>query len=122
MLFSNENLIRGYYVIMLFPFSLKGDAKVLYGNFTYGCIRTPQCFTCVFYEKYFPAHIQHAALQKIFIFEELEDEKLPKAWGRFCATLKGKPDHSILKNELIDIFYNGLTTESGTYQIGRAHV
>ena len=25
------------------------------------------------------------------------------------------PDHSIPKNELIDIFYNGLTTESRTY-------
>ena len=35
--------------------------------------------------------------------------------GRFCATLKGRPDHRIPKNELIGIFYNGLTIESRTY-------
>ena len=28
-LFSNKNLIRGYYVVKLFPFSLKDDAKIL---------------------------------------------------------------------------------------------
>ena len=99
-LFSDENLIRGYYVVKLFPFSLKGYAKVWYDNLHYGCIKTPQCLTRVFCEKYFPAHMQHAALQKIFNFKQLEDEKLPKAWGRFCATLKGRPDHSIPKNEL----------------------
>ena len=59
--------------------------------------------------------MQHAALQKIFNFKQFEDEKLPKAWGRFCATLKGRPDHGLPKHELIDTFYNGLTTESRTY-------
>ena len=36
MLFSDKNLIRGYYVIMLFPFSLKGDARIWYDNLPYG--------------------------------------------------------------------------------------
>ena len=72
MLFSDINLIRGYYVIKLFPFSLKGDAKVWYDNLPYGCIKTPQCLTRVFCEKYFPAHMQHGALQKIFNFKQLE--------------------------------------------------
>ena len=59
--------------------------------------------------------MQHVALQKIFNFKQLEDEKLPKARGRFCATLKGRPDHGMPKNELIDIFYNRITIESRTY-------
>ena len=102
-LFSDKNLIRGYYVVKLFPFSLKDDANSWYDNLPYGCIESPQGLTRVFCEKYFPAHMQHAALQKIFNFKQLEDEKLPKAWARFCATLKGRPDHGIPNHELIDI-------------------
>ena len=77
-LFSDKTLIRGYYVVKLFPFSLKDDAKIWYDNLPYGWIETPQCLTRVFCEKYFPTHMQHAALQKIFNFKQLEDEKLPK--------------------------------------------
>ena len=45
----------------------------------------------------------------------MEDEHLPKAWGRFCSLLRARPGHDIPKNELLDIFYNGLTNESRTY-------
>ena len=38
-----------------------------------------------------------------------------EAWGRFCALLRGRSGHMIPKNELMDIFYNGLTDESRTY-------
>ena len=86
-LFSDDIKKRSYFVAKIFPFSLKDDAKIWYDNLPYGCIESPQCLTHVFCEKYFPAHMQHAALQKIFNFKQLEDEKLPKAWGRFCGTL-----------------------------------
>ena len=59
--------------------------------------------------------MQHAALQRIFNFKQLQDEHLPKAWGRCCTLLKGNPGHGIPKNEFIDIFYGGLTIESRTY-------
>jgi hypothetical protein len=45
----------------------------------------------------------------------LQDEHLPKAWGRYCTLLKARPGHGVLKNELIDIFHNGLTDESRSY-------
>ena len=59
--------------------------------------------------------MQHAALQRIYNFNKLQDEHLPKAWGRYCNLLKSKPGNGIPKNELIDIFYAGLTDDSRSY-------
>ena len=33
----------------------------------------------------------------------------------FCSLVRAKPGHQLAKNELLDIFYNGLTVESRTY-------
>ena len=59
--------------------------------------------------------MQHATLQRIYNFKQLEDEDLPQAWGRFCSLFRARPGHDIPKNELTDTFYNGLTIESRTY-------
>jgi hypothetical protein len=54
-------------------------------------------------------------LQKIFDFEQVKGEKLPKSWARFCSLIRALPGQPLPKNEIIDIFYNGLTIESRTY-------
>src|SRR4051812_4448512 len=59
--------------------------------------------------------MQHAALRKIYNFTQLQDENLPKAWGRYCSLIQARPGHGVPKNELIDIFYAGLTDESRSY-------
>ena len=43
---------------------------------------------------------------------QIEEESLPQAWGRLCELLNALPDHPIKKNEILDIFYNGLTDAS----------
>jgi hypothetical protein len=67
-LFAHEEKIRYYYILKLFPFSLKGDAKDWYNTLTPGCVRSPQDMIYYFSEKYFPAHKKQAALQEIFNF------------------------------------------------------
>ena len=114
-LFSDDKKIQRFYSVKLFPFSLIGDAKVWYNGLPYDYIKIPHEFLDVFFVKYFPAHLQHEALQRIYNFKQLEDEHLPRAWGRFCSLLRARLGHKIPKNELIDIFYNGLTVESRTY-------
>ena len=37
---------------------------------------------------------------------------LPQAWGRLLQLLNAIPDHHLKKNEILDIFYNGLTDAS----------
>jgi hypothetical protein len=54
-------------------------------------------------------------LQKIFDFEQVKGEKLPESWARFCSLIRARPRQPLAKNELLDIFYNGLTIESRTH-------
>ena len=79
-----------------------------------GSIDSPIGLVNAFFQKYFPASAQHATLQRIFDFTQIEGEKMPESWARFCSLVRAKPGHQLAKNELLDIFYNGLTVESRT--------
>ena len=65
-----------------------------------------------FSAKYFPAHKKQAALKEIHNFVQIEEESLPQAWGRLLQLLNALPNHPLKKNEILDIFYNGLTDAS----------
>ena len=65
-----------------------------------------------FSSKYFPAHKKQATLRDIYNFAQIEEETLPQAWGRLLHLLNAFPDHPLKKNEILDIFYNGLTYAS----------
>ena len=73
--------IRYYYILKLFPFSLKGDAKLWFNSLAPGCVRSPHDMIYYFYAKYFPAHKKQAALREIYNFVQIEEESLPQAWG-----------------------------------------
>src|SRR6187399_2244401 len=111
-LFTNEETIRYYYIIKLFPFSLKGDAKTWFNSLDPGCVRIPQDMMYYFSAKYFPAHKKQAALREIYNSVQIEEQSLPQAWGRLLRLLNALPDHPLKKNEILDIFYNGLTDAS----------
>ncbi|KAK1617232.1 hypothetical protein QYE76_022749 [Lolium multiflorum] len=113
--FSDDIKMRTYFVAKIFPFSLKDDAKTWYNNLSPGSIKSPKELLDVFFRKYFPASAQHAALQRIYNFDQEDGEKLPEAWARFCSLIRAQPDHDLEKNDLLDIFYSGLTIESRAY-------
>ncbi|KAI5012327.1 hypothetical protein ZWY2020_024461 [Hordeum vulgare] len=48
----------------------------------------------------------------IYNFVQVEEESLPQAWGRLVQLLNALPDHPLEKNEILDIFYDGLTDAS----------
>ena len=62
-LFTNDERTRYFYILKIFPFSLKGDAKIWFNSLTPGCVRSPQDMIYYFFEKYFPAHKKQAALE-----------------------------------------------------------
>ena len=39
-LFAHDEKNRYYYILKLFPFSLKGDAKIWYNILTFDCVRS----------------------------------------------------------------------------------
>ncbi|KAI4996762.1 hypothetical protein ZWY2020_052104 [Hordeum vulgare] len=111
-LFTSEEKIRYYYILKLFPFSLKDDAKAWFTSLAPGCVSSPQDMVHYFCEKYFPAHKKQAALQEIYNFAQLKEESFPQAWGRLIQLQNALPDHPLKKNEILDIFYNGLIDAS----------
>ena len=40
-LFTNDEKSRYYYILKIFPFSLKGDAKTWFNSLDPGCVRSP---------------------------------------------------------------------------------
>ncbi|KAK1697471.1 hypothetical protein QYE76_014168 [Lolium multiflorum] len=113
-LFSDDIKMRTYFVAKIFPFSLKDDAKTWYNNLPPGSIKSPKELLDVFFRNTF-ASAQHAALQRIYNFDQEDGEKLPEAWARFCSLIRAQPDHDLEKHDLLDIFYSGLTIESRAY-------
>ena len=102
-------------ILKIFLFSLKGDAKIWFNSLDPGCVCSPQDMICYFSKKYFPAQKKQATLQEIFNFVQIEEESLPQAWRRLVRLLNALPDHPLKINEILDIFYNGLTNASRDY-------
>ena len=111
-LFTNDEKSRYLYILKIFPFSLKGDAKTWYNSLAHRCVCSPQDMIYYFSAKYFPARKKEAALREIYNFVQIKEESLPQAWGRLLGLLNSFPDHPLKKNEILDMFYNGLTDAS----------
>ena len=80
-LFTNDERSRYLYLLKIFTFSLKGDAKIWFNSLAPGCVCSPQDMIYYFSTKYFPAHKKQAALREIYNFVQIEEESLPQAWG-----------------------------------------
>ena len=103
-LFTNDEKSRYYYILKIFPFSLKGDAKTWFNSLVPGCVCSPQDMIYYFYVKYFPAHKKQAALQEIYNFVQIKEESLPQAWGRLLRLLNALPDHPLKKMKYLISF------------------
>jgi hypothetical protein len=60
--FSDDTKLCTYFVANFFPFSLKGAAKAWFNNLSPRSINSPITLVNTFFQKYFPASAQHAAL------------------------------------------------------------
>src|SRR3954468_17797357 len=114
-MFTNDEKTRYYYILKIFPFSLKGDAKIWFNSLDPGCVFSPQDMIYYFSAKYFPTHKKQVALREIYNFVQIKEESLPQAWGRLLKLLNALPDHPLKKHEILDIFYNGLIDASRDY-------
>jgi hypothetical protein len=66
-LFSDDIKKCTYFVTKIFPFSLKDEAKTWFNNLSLGSIDSPIGLVNAFFQKYFPASAQQAALQIFFL-------------------------------------------------------
>jgi hypothetical protein len=99
----------------LFPFTLGGDAKIWYNSLAPHSITSQEECLCQFFDKYLPASKVHALTLDISNFSQKGGEDLPQAWGRYHDMTRNYPSHGFKANELLDIFYNGLTEGTRCY-------
>jgi hypothetical protein len=66
--FADDNKMRNYFIAKKNSYTLKGAAKAWYDNLLAGSIRSPLDLATIFFQKYFPAIAQNAALQNIIDF------------------------------------------------------
>src|SRR6187399_584586 len=86
-LFTNDEKIRYYYILKLFLFSLKGDAKTWFNSLDPRCVRSPQDIMYYFSAKYFPAHKKQAAFGKYITLLKLTKTVSHKLGGGFSSYL-----------------------------------
>ena len=86
-LFTNDEKIRYYYILKLFPFSLKGDAKTWFNSLDPSCVRSPQDMMYYFSAKYFPAHKKQAAFREYITLCKLKKRVSHKLGGGFSSYL-----------------------------------
>ena len=103
-LFSNVEKIRNYHVVKLFPFSLKEGAKAWYDRLPYGSVKSPQDLVHYFLEKYFPAHMQHAAYRESIISNSCRMSTSLKLGGGIALYSRPGQDMEFLRTSLLIYF------------------
>ena len=86
-MFTNYEKTRYYYILKLFQFSLKGDAKIWFNSLDPGCVRSPQDMIYYFSAKYFPAQKKQAALRKYTTLCKLKKRVSHNLGGGFSSYL-----------------------------------
>ena len=86
-LFTNDERSRYFYILKIFPFSLKGDAKIWFNSLDPGCVHSPQDMIDYFSAKYFPAHKKQAALRKYTTLCKLKKRVSQKLGAGFSSYL-----------------------------------
>jgi hypothetical protein len=108
-------VLKQYYFVKLFAFSLEGDARNRYNALPPKSIISKDSCVQLFYGNYFPHSKIHAMKVDICKFAQRKKETIPQAWGRFSKMTRNCNVHGLKDNELLDTFYNGLTETSVSY-------
>src|SRR2546430_1464037 len=98
--------------LRLFSFSLRDKAKAWLQSLAIGSITTWDELTDAFLQKYFPLMKSQKLRSDITIFYQYENESLYEAWERFKEHLRKCPHHGQPKWMLVQLFYNGLSTNT----------
>ncbi|GJV19519.1 reverse transcriptase domain-containing protein [Tanacetum coccineum] len=94
--------------LMMFPYSLEGDAKTWYEKEPPNSILTWEDLVTKFVNQFFPLSKMTHLKNKISQFTQKFDESFSEAWERFKEMLRACTHHGFTELTQVDTFYNGL--------------
>ncbi|GJZ82058.1 reverse transcriptase domain-containing protein [Tanacetum coccineum] len=106
--FHNWDVLNDVIKLMMFPYSLEGDARVWYDKEPPNSILTWGDLVTKFVNQFFPPSKTTHLKNEISRFTQKFDETFSEAWERFKEMLKACPHHGFTELTQVDTFYNGL--------------
>ncbi|GJV26080.1 reverse transcriptase domain-containing protein [Tanacetum coccineum] len=94
--------------LMIFPYSLEGNARIWYDKEPPNSILTWEDLVTKFVNQFFPPSKTTHLKNEISRFTQKFDETFSEAWERFKEMLRACPHHGFTELTQIDTFYNGL--------------
>nr|GEU96669.1 reverse transcriptase domain-containing protein [Tanacetum cinerariifolium] len=94
--------------LMMFPYSLEGNARVWYDKEPFNSILTWEDLVNKFVNQFFPPSKTTHLKNEISRFTQRFEETFGEAWKRFKEMLRACPHHGFMELVQIDTFYNGL--------------
>ncbi|XP_024195919.1 uncharacterized protein LOC112199095 [Rosa chinensis] len=96
--------------LLLFPFSLKDDAKRWLYSLPAGIITCWDEMVKKFLKQYFPAQLTRKLRREIQNFCQKDGDTLYGAWEEFKELQRKCPHHNFALDDLVQYFYDGLDT------------
>ncbi|GKA74756.1 reverse transcriptase domain-containing protein [Tanacetum coccineum] len=95
-------------ILMMFPYSLEGNARIWYDKEPPNSILTWEDLVTKFVNQFFPPSKTTHLKNVISRFTKKFDETFSEAWERFMERLRACPHHGFTELTQVDTFYNGL--------------
>jgi hypothetical protein len=95
--------------LILFPFSLKDNAKLWLNSLAGGSINNwEELATKFFKKKFFPAQRTRQLRREIQTFQQKDGDLFFEAWEHFNKLLLKCPHHNLSQDDQVQAFYEGL--------------
>ncbi|GJV67610.1 reverse transcriptase domain-containing protein [Tanacetum coccineum] len=94
--------------LMMFPYSLEGNARLWYEKDPPNSILTWEDFVTKFVNQFFPPSKTTHLKNEISRFTQKIEDTFSEAWERFKEILRACPHHGFTELTQVDTFYNGL--------------
>nr|GEX15737.1 reverse transcriptase domain-containing protein [Tanacetum cinerariifolium] len=106
--------------LMLFPFSLEGDARIWLEKEHPRSILTWDDLVSKFINQFFPPSKMTNLRNEITRFQQRFDESFSEAWDHFNNLLRACPHHGFSELHQLDTFYNALNVNDQEVRQSRA--
>lgn len=94
--------------LILFPFSLKDNAKLWLNSLAAGSITTWEQLATKFLKKFFPAQKTRQLKREIQAFQQKDGDLFFETWEHFKELLLKCPHHNLSQDDQVQAFYEGL--------------